>query len=159
MHPGVSVTFQQDGEARDQQVKRERLDGNRAYPGAETAMDVPQALVNTAPSAWLGSRQMCQVLPGAGQTSCELNAGLPHPSRNLQLPPAAAGGCVHSFIQACVNHLPVSDPMQDAKNMGVLRTHNQEEKTEMLTDNQTIHEEEHKTLPEKEAIQVSKLEK
>lgn len=113
------MTFQQGAEARDQRVKRERLDGSRAYPGAKTTVDVPQALVSTAPSAWLGSWQMCQVLPDAGQTSCELSAGLLHPLRNLQLPEDVF---IHSFIHSSIYKSPACfRPMQDAKNMGVLR--------------------------------------
>lgn len=63
----LSAPWGDGTEARGQQMKRERLEGRRVYPGAQTAVDVPRALVSTAPSAGLGSRQVCQALPGLGR--------------------------------------------------------------------------------------------
>lgn len=79
---------------------------------------------------WSGSLQTC---PGVtlvlGQTSCEPSPKLPSDSF---WEPTDARRHFHRVIQICVKHLPISTPVQDAKNMRILRTHNQVGDTDML---------------------------
>lgn len=104
---------------------------------------------------WSGSLQTCpRVTPVLGQTSCELSPKLPSDSF---WEPTAARGYSHSVIQTCVKHLPISNPVQDAKNMRILRTHNQVENTDMLAGSYRvvkIHRKmKHQTIPGKGVIQ------
>lgn len=131
-------------EARQDQVKRERLEGRWEYLGQKQSI---RPGVFTAPSAWSGFLQTCPgVTLALGQTSLELSPELPPPHLGTL-------SCHRTqlLIQTCVKHLPISVPMQDAKNMRILRTRNQVGNTEMLADklqdSQNTHENETSDYP------------
>ena len=70
---------QQCRKPRQKQVRRERLEGRWEHLGAETALDIGQALVFTAPSAGPGSlsADVPRCDSSLEQISCELPPSLP----------------------------------------------------------------------------------